>query len=301
MKAIEVKELRKSYGKIAALKGISFYVKKGEIFGFLGMNGAGKTTTVRILTGVIKPDSGTAKIMGNDIVKDTLKAKERTGVLPEVSNAYPDLTAWQNLMLIARLYGIKKDVANRRAVQLMKSFGIYDRRNTKVRGFSKGMKQRLMFCMTLISDPDVIFLDEPTSGLDVLSAKMIREKISELASTGKTVFLTSHNMDEVNTLCDRVAIISKGKLVTVDTPDKIRAKVGGNVAIEVSFDRTVDFPAEFGVKKFGGKYIIYTTSVHETVCKVVEFASNTGARIHTIDTRTPTLEDAFLSILGVKD
>ena len=299
MKAIEAENLKKRFGSVEALKGVSFYVKKGEIFGYLGMNGAGKTTTVRILTGIVKPDSGRARVMGFDVSEDTLRAKEVIGVLPEVSNAYPDLTAWQNVMFTAELYGMNKREAEERAKDLLQEFGIYDRRNSKVRGFSKGMKQRLMFCMALISDPDVIFLDEPTSGLDVLSARIIREKVLKLAESGKTIFLTSHNMNEVNLLCDRVAIINKGKIIVTDTPDNIRAKVGGSVALEVRFDKSVELPAEFRSKKVGDKYVVYTADVHEAFCSIADFAKKAGVKVLEVNTRSPTLEDAFLSVLGV--
>ncbi|MBO8179891.1 MAG: ATP-binding cassette domain-containing protein [Archaeoglobus sp.] len=296
MMAIEAEDLKKRFGDVEALKGVSFKVKRGEIFGFLGPNGAGKTTTVRILTGIIKPDFGKARVNGYDVVEETLKAKESIGVLPEVSNAYPDLTAWQNIMLIASLYGMRKRDAEARANELLKEFGIYERKDAKVRGFSKGMKQRLMLCMALISDPEILFLDEPTSGLDVQSARMIREKILEIANERKTVFLTSHNMDEVNMMCDRIAIINRGKIVTIDTPERLKSRVGGSVAIEVSFGGKVELNIE-NAEKVGDKYVIYTTDPYKTICEVVDFARKSSAEIVSINTRTPTLEDAFLKLL----
>lgn len=299
MIVIEAEELKKNFGNIKALRGISFRVKRGEIFGFLGPNGAGKTTTVRILTGILKPDSGKTRINGYDVVEETLKAKQSIGVLPEVSNAYPDLTAWQNIMLIASLYGMRRREAEARANELLKEFGIHERKDAKVRGFSKGMKQRLMLCMALISDPEIIFLDEPTSGLDVQSARMIKEKVLEMANERKTVFLTSHNMDEVNLLCDRVAIINKGKIVTVDTPERLKSRVGGNVAIEVSFGGKAELNLE-NVERFGDKHVIYTTNPYKTICEVVDFARKSGVEIISINTRTPTLEDAFLKLLEME-
>ncbi|RLG18427.1 ATP-binding protein [Nanoarchaeota archaeon] len=297
MIVIEAEGLCKNFGEVRALDGVSFKVKKGKVFGFLGPNGAGKTTTVRILTGIIKPDSGYAWVNGYDVVREKLKVKNSIGVLPEISNAYPDLTAWQNLMLISSLYGIKRREAEKRANELLKEFGIIERKDSKVRGFSKGMKQRLMLCMALISDPKIVFLDEPTSGLDVKSARMIREKILEMEREGKTVFLTSHNMDEVNMLCDEIAIINKGKIVVVDTPERIKQRVGGSVAVEVSFNKKVELDA----KRFGDKYIIYTTDPYETICEIVEFARKNGLKIVSINTRTPTLEDAFLKLLEMEE
>jgi len=294
MAVIKVENIEKSFNGKRVLKGVSLNVRKGEIFGYLGPNGAGKTTTVRILTGLIRPDGGKAFVCGYDVAKEPVKAREKIGVLPEVSNVYPDLTAWQNLMLASQLYGLDKKLAERRGEKLLKEFGIYDVRNSKVKTFSKGMKQRLMFCMALICNPDVIFLDEPTSGLDVASARMLRMKIIELRDEGVTVFLTSHNMDEVDMLCDRVAIIKDGRIIAEDTPEGIKELVGGSVAIEVRFDRDVDFKGE----KVGDRYIVYTTDPNETICRIVEFAKSRGVRIVSINTRSPSLEDAFLRILG---
>ncbi len=291
---IKVEGVEKSFDGRKVLKGVSFRVKRGEIFGYLGPNGAGKTTTVRILTGLIKPDSGRVFVRGFDVVKNPVKVRERIGVLPEVANVYPDLTAWQNLMLACGLYGIDKRVAEGRCERLLKEFGIYERRNSKVKTFSKGMKQRLMFCIAMVCEPEIVFLDEPTSGLDVASARMLRRKVLELKDTGVTVFLTSHNMDEVDMLCDRVAIIKDGRIIAEDSPDGIKELVGGDIAVEVRFDRDVDF---FG-ERFGDRYVLYTKDPNETICSIVEFAKERGVRILSINTRTPSLEEAFIKILG---
>jgi len=296
MNAIEVENLRKRFNGVEVLKGISFRVRRGEIFGFLGPNGAGKTTTMRILTGIIKPDAGKAIVNGCDVAKESLEVKKFIGVLPEVSNAYPDLTAWQNLMLIARLYGMKKSEAEERGRRLLREFGIYERRDFRVKVFSKGMKQRLMLCMALMSDPEILFLDEPTSGLDVQSARMMREKILELAGE-KTVFLTSHNMEEVNRLCDEIAIIRKGEIIEIDSPERIRQKVGGSIAIEVSFSRAIRLE---NAERCGDRYLIYTANPHEEICRIVETAKRSDAEILSLNTRVPTLEEAFVKILEAK-
>ena len=167
MNAIEVEDLTKRFGNFIAVDHVNFKVESGELFGFLGPNGAGKTTTVRMITGVIKPDGGRASIMGHDVERETIKAKQMAGVLPETSNAYIDLSAWQNLMLMGKLYGMSEKERQSRAEDLLKRFGLYEKRKVAVKGFSKGMKQRLQICMALISEPNVLILDEPTSGLDV--------------------------------------------------------------------------------------------------------------------------------------
>ena len=231
--AIEVRNLTKRYGTVSAVDGISFEVKKGEFFGFLGPNGAGKTTTVRMLTGVIRADSGTARIMG--FSAGSLKAKQIAGVVPEMANAYNDLSGWDNLMLMAELYGIASGKAKERGESLLRNLGLLERKDSLVKTYSKGMKQRLILCMALVSDPGVLFLDEPTSGLDVQSARMIKELLRSLNAGGKTIFLTTHDMEEANQLCDRVAIINKGRIVAIDAPEKLRMATSGRHSVEVSF------------------------------------------------------------------
>ena len=184
--SIEVENLTKRFGEITAVDHVSFSVRRGEIFGFLGPNGAGKTTTIRVLTGVLKPDEGRARVAGYDILENSIKARQCIGVVPEVSNAYIDLSAWDNLMLIGMLYGVPKRERTESAKKLMKDFNIYDVRHRLVRGLSKGMRQKLLLCMALINDPEILFLDEPTSGLDVESARLLREKIRQYNREGKT-------------------------------------------------------------------------------------------------------------------
>ncbi len=292
-----VKDLEKSFDSFKAVDRISFTVHKGEIFGFLGPNGAGKTTTVRMLTGVIKPDGGKASVLGFDVVTDTLKARDRIGVVPEAANAYPDLSVWSNLTLIAALYGIPRREADTRAKELLVEFGIYGKRANKVKTLSKGMKQRLMLAMALISDPELLFLDEPTSGLDVMSARLIREKIGELSKEGKTVFLTSHNMEEVEQLCRRVGVINHGKIVTVDTPARLRQRLGGSIAVDVEFNKNVKLDYT-GVKQIGDKNRVYTTEPHNTICEIVEFAQRNGLKIVSLNIHSPSLEDIFLWLTG---
>jgi len=299
MEAIEVKGMSKSFNGIKAVDSVSFSVHRGEIFGVLGPNGAGKTTTVRMLTGVIKPDSGEARVMGRDIVSDTQKVKEVLGVVPETANAYLDLTAWRNMMLIASLYNIPRREGERRATTLLKEFGIYERRSSKVKSFSKGMEQRLMLSMALVSDPEILFLDDPTSGLDVQSAGVIRQRIKELQKEKKTVFLTSHNMQEVGEFCDRVGIINHGKMVTVDSPEHLRTRIGGSLAVEVKLDKAVDMSMlDFHPERVGDNYRIYTTEPHEVIRSIVGFATLNGLKILSLNVQSPSLEDVFVKLIG---
>lgn len=170
--AIRVLELTKFYGETVAVDHISFKVEKGEIFGFLGPNGAGKTTTIRILTGILTPDEGEAKIMGMDVIKNPITAKQIMGAVPEVSNVYVGLSARENMILMGKLYGVKKEEREKRTIELLQKFSLIKRKDEKTRKFSRGMKQRLILAMSLIHAPEILFLDEPTSGLDVQSSRI---------------------------------------------------------------------------------------------------------------------------------
>jgi len=205
--AIRVSSLSKYFSEIRAVDGISFEVKKGELFGFLGPNGAGKTTTQRMLTGVLKPDSGTIHIMEFNLFKNPFDAKMLMGIVPEMSNTYIDLSAWDNLMLMGELYGVPKRKRKQKAMELLELFGLGDRKDQKTKGFSKGMKQRLILAMALIHEPKLLFLDEPTSGLDVQSARLIRNLVRELNQNGVTVFLTTHNIEEANQICSLRSVV----------------------------------------------------------------------------------------------
>ena len=235
--AIEVTNLTKFYGQLLAVDHISFSVNRGEFFGFLGPNGAGKTTTVRMLTGIIKRNDGEVRVMGYPA--GSIAAKQVSGVMPELSNAYLDLTAWGNLMLMAELYRLPQSKAKERAGSLLTQLGLYERKDSAASTYSMGMRKRLVLCMALLPDPQILFLDEPTSGLDVQSTRFIRVLLQNLKKEGKTIFLTTHNMDEAAEMCDRVAIINHGKLVAVDTPDNLSITGGRVYLIDVSFDKPV--------------------------------------------------------------
>ncbi|OPX59739.1 MAG: Trehalose/maltose import ATP-binding protein MalK [Methanobacterium sp. PtaB.Bin024] len=301
---IQVQNLTKRYGKLTAVDHINFEVEKGEIFGFLGPNGAGKTTTLRMLTGIIQADEGAANILGFNIQKEALKAKQNIGVVPETSNAYVDLSAWQNMMLMSELYGIPRKVAEDRAESLLDRLSLYHRRDDKVKGFSKGMKQRLILCMALVNDPILVFLDEPTSGLDVASRQLIREILQEFPEQGKTIFLTTHNMNEANRLCDRVAIINQGKIAAIDRPEKLKNTVKKLKSIEVSFDRSVNTQSLSEIshikelKKEGDKFIAYTDNVNGLIHSLTNFAGLNGLKIVTLNTRDPSLEEVFVELTG---
>jgi ABC-2 type transport system ATP-binding protein len=298
--AIEVMNLTKHYAQLLAVDQISFGVKKGEIFGFLGPNGAGKTTSVRMLTGIIRPDAGKASIMGYRA--GSLEAKQVTGVVPEMANAYSDLSAWRNLVLMAELYGIPSREVRERGAIILETLGLLPRKDDLVSTYSKGMKQRLILCMALISDPQVLFLDEPTSGLDVQSSRLIKDLIRDLNNKGKTIFFTTHDMNEANQLCDRVAIINQGKIVAIDAPEKLRKATSGMYSLEISFEDTLNseslakLPGVNAVRRLGDKYRLYTANPGELVVSLVNYSSSNGLRIVSLNTLAPSLEDAFVAL-----
>ncbi|WXG43897.1 MAG: ATP-binding cassette domain-containing protein [Promethearchaeati archaeon SRVP18_Atabeyarchaeia-1] len=301
--AIEVSNLTKHYDNLLAVDHISFEVRKGEIFGFLGPNGAGKTTTIRMLTGIIKPDDGAASILGHDILREGLKSRQVTGVVPEMANAYIDLSAWGNLTLMGELYGVPRRQREKSASALLRKVRLYDRRNSLVRGFSRGMKQRLLLCMALVSEPQILFLDEPTSGLDVESQWLIKDMIREINKSGTTVFLTTHNMEEANQLCDRIAIINHGKIAAIDTPEKLRMQSSGLNSVEVSFEKAIQaeelmkIEGAREVKKTGDKIRLYTDQPSIVLERIVDFARSRRLKIVTLNTLGPTLEDVFLRLV----
>jgi len=299
---IHALNLTKVFGSSTAVDHISFDVRQGEIFGFLGPNGAGKTTTTRMLTGVIPLDAGSATILGHDIRSEPVLAKQGFGVVPETSNAYTDLTAWQNLMLMGELYGLPRARAEQRSSDLLGMVGLLERKDQKVQAYSKGMKQRIILAMALIHEPELLFLDEPTSGLDVQSTQMILSLLRDLNRQGTTIFLTTHNMEEANRLCHRVAIIRGGKMVAIDAPEKLKTAIDRVHRIEVSFDREVpgDALAALGsvieVSRAGDKWQITTQDKDATIRSLMTFSQQNGAAIVTLNTLAPSLDEAFLRL-----
>jgi ABC-2 type transport system ATP-binding protein len=302
--AIEVVNVSKSFNGFKAVDNVSFTVMEGEIFGFLGPNGAGKTTTTRMITGLIKPDHGEIRVFGFDILREPVKAKQIMGIIPEMSNAYIDLSAWDNLMLVGGLYGVPRKIREERGELLLKQFKLFDRRSQLVKGFSKGMKQRLLMCMALIHEPILLVLDEPTSGLDVESTILIREVLRGLNKRGVTVFITTHNMEEASKLCERVAIINHGRIIVDDTVENVKNGVERFKILEIVFDRKIDFSglAAFSVNgrvdEAGERVRLTVGDVGEALNNVIEFANSKSLKIISLNTLTPSLEEAFIKLTG---
>lgn len=304
--AIEVENLTKYYDKFLAVDHINFAVKQGEIFGFLGPNGAGKTTTQRMLSTLLTPTEGRILIKDHDLTSDAYPAKRQIGLVPEESNVYTELTAWDNLMFTASLYRVPRDERAKRAQELLETFGLWEKRAVKAENFSKGMRRRLSIAMAIIHKPSLLFLDEPTPGLDAQSIRAIWDLIRKMNADGTTVFITTHQIEEANQLCGRVAIISHGKIAVIDTPERLKADFRRVQSVEVAFDGEMaekspglaSLPGVTAQVKVGDKTGLYTEDPSALLPRLIQYAEANHLRVVSLNTLGPSLEDVFLEITG---
>lgn len=304
---ILVNDLTKFYGNILAVDHISFEVKEGEVFGFLGPNGAGKTSTIRMMVGLTQPSSGNAWVDGHDVTKESIEVKRMIGLVPETSNLYGELTSLRNLIYQAELYEVPKKERRDRALQLIEGFGLKDHQEKPFQVLSRGLKRRLTIAASLVHQPKILFLDEPTTGLDVMSARGLRKLILELKKKGLTIFLTTHYIPEAESLCDRVAIIVQGKIRTIDTPGNIKAQAKETEVLEIRVDRmTEDLKKGLlsieGIEKIlvdENRVRFHTHELNQIAPLTIKVLKEQGAKIETINTLSPTLEDAFVRITGL--
>ncbi len=304
MPSLEVRNLKKKFGDVQAVRDISFSVENKEFFGLLGPNGAGKTTTIRMITGVIKPDSGSVMIEGIDLRRNFLEAKMKMGVIPEVGNIYPDLSARENIELVGRFYGLPKAIREERADKLLTDLGLKDRADDYARKFSKGMRQRVSIACAMVHEPPILILDEPTEGLDVMSRRLIVDKVKEMNRNGSTVILTTHNIEEANRLCQRVCIVNQGGIVAIDSPEHLRRTTEKLQMVEVAFDRKVEqtwFVSEYinRVEQCNDKWRFYTEDPDKAIEQIVRIKEARGVKILSLSTSGPTLEDVFIKLCEV--
>ena len=305
--AIEVKDLAKSFHDLWAVKGINFYVREGEIFGFLGPNGAGKTTTLRIITGLSRATRGEAYVFGHSVSKEEIWVKEHVGFAPEISNLYPELSVFDNLIFIGQLYGLPKKERRKRAHQLLKDFDLEQKRNVLFAKLSKGMKRRLTIAAALIHKPAIIFLDEPTTGLDVASSRHLRLLIKKLHQSGVTIFLTTHNIAEAEQLCQRIAIIVKGKIVALNTTQALKQKLPSDNLLIIKIDRTDKSLRQKLSKLSGVKTVIFENSLiriqsddlNSVLSTIPNLLQQERVKILSVNTSSPSLEDAFVHLTGL--
>ena len=305
--AIQASGLRKHYGTLVAVDGIDLSVKEGEVFGFLGPNGAGKTTTIRMLTGLARPTAGSASVLSYDIRSEVVKAKKAFGVVPENSNLYDELTALENLVFMGRLYGVPRQQCLRRAEELLALFRLTDKRDTRFASLSRGMKRALTVAAALVHQPRLLFLDEPTVGLDVVNARQLRAVVGQLNRDGTTVFLTTHYLEEADVLCDRIAILNQGRIVTSGTPTELKASVKAEPACTVRFSpmprdaaaelkqrecvREVEVTAQ-GLRLRGPSLPRLTELVYS-------YAQEKSLQIEFISSHELSLEDAFVQLTSL--
>jgi len=223
---IEVDGLRKTFGSVVAVEGVSFRAENGVVTGLLGPNGAGKTTTLRMLTTLLEPDGGTCRVDGIDVFRDPMASRQRLGVLPDVHGLYPRLTPREHVRYFAALHGIDARRADQRCDALFQLLGLGELADRRVEGFSHGERTKVALARALVHDPGNVLLDEPTNGLDVMSTRAVREIIRALREQGRCVLFSSHVMQEVAALCDRVVVIARGRVVADGTPDELRARAG---------------------------------------------------------------------------
>lgn len=308
MNILEVKNLTKDYGGFMAVKGVDFFIKKGEIFGFLGPNGAGKTTTINMLTGLAGPTSGSINLAGEDGIKNIKKIQQIIGIVPDESNLYDEMNGFENLTFCASLYGMEKAKREKRAKELLEQFGLADTGKKPFKAYSKGMKRKLTIAAGIIHEPQILFLDEPTTGIDVESARQIRKLILSLNEKGTTIFLTTHYIEEAERLCHRVGFIVDGRIVRLGALDELMQ--------EAQNDNTVQFNLEGGVlsvkEALKSQFSDYTVSVlGDTAVKIqspskvnlipfMKFFEENNIMVHEAKIVRPSLEEVFVKVTGIE-
>ncbi len=305
---IEVGELTKRFGDVTAVDHVSFQVERGELFGFLGPNGAGKTTTINMLIGLARPDSGAIRIGGLNCRENPKAAQHLTGVVPDESNLYPELTGFDNLCFCAALYGIGKPERIARASQLLKDFDLSKAAHRRFGGYSKGMKRKLAIAAGIVHNPPVLFLDEPTTGIDVASARNIRQLLADLHHSGTTIFLTTHYIEEAERLCDRIAFIVNGRIVKTDdvasllkpVHDRYATLING-AGLNLSFldELASSFPAlEFQIHSQDRIRVESSIPIH--IGPIVKFLEDKGVAVTEARRVQLSLEDVFVQITGIE-
>jgi ABC-2 type transport system ATP-binding protein len=319
MAAIEAEGLRRTYKtttgvvrrkslEIEAVRGIDFQVPEGELFGLLGPNGAGKTTTIKMLITLLIPTAGSARVLGLDVVEQAHEVRKRIGyVFGGERGVYERLSGYDNLRYFAELYGVPAGEQRRRIEELLETVGLKGREHERAEGYSRGMKQRLHVARGLLHDPDVIFLDEPTIGLDPVGARDVRATIAALTAAGKTVLLTTHYMFEADALCDRIAVISQGRIVAEGTPTELKRGVAEGTVVEVEVFGAAEATVE-RVRTLGGVTSVAIEEREQAQVLVVQTGPGVeltqailgcldGADIGRISQREPTLEDAYVALV----
>jgi ABC-2 type transport system ATP-binding protein len=305
--AVQTVDLTKRFGQLTAVNKINLTIGTEEIFGLLGPNGAGKTTLMRMLTTVLSPTEGTAKVAGADIHKDPNKVRQRIGVVSQAMTLDVELSAWENMNIYAKYYGVPSAARHTRIRELLEVVGLADRADFTVGSYSGGMKRRLEIVRSLVHRPRILFLDEPTTGLDPQARNAVWEHLRRIhIEQNITIILTTHYLDEAESLCDRIAIVDLGKLVALGTPTELKRKVMGGDVVEA---QVVNLPDEAShalqsadfileMKQRENSLMLTVKSGAEAVPAIVELVDMHGGKLQSITLREPTLDDVFLSFTG---
>jgi ABC-2 type transport system ATP-binding protein len=297
--AVVVSNLSKRYKDVIAVDGISFSVEEGEIFGILGPNGAGKTTTLEMIEGLRKPTSGAISVLGIDVTRDTRPVKERIGVQLQAVALIPNLSVSETLDMFSGLYANRADPND-----LLSRFALEEKRDSPVSKLSGGQRQRLSVALALVNDPEIVFLDEPTTGLDPAARRSLWDTVRGLAAEKRTVVLTTHYMEEAEVLCDRVAIMDYGRIISLDTPEKLvrsldtERTIEFTLAVQIDDDHLAALPGAKSARSVDGVTMIATTEPTATIRGLLDLESETGIAVDDIRVRTATLEDVFIGLTG---
>ncbi len=307
MPDVEVDQLRKCFGDFCAVDALSFTVNHGEVFGLLGPNGAGKSTLIRMLTTLVLPTSGTARVSGYDIVRSPNDVRQVIGVIPQAMTSDLDLSAEENMSIFAKLYGIPREKRRRITRELIEAVDLGPWRDKPVKMFSGGMRRRLEIARGLVHEPKIFFLDEPTTGLDPVSRVAVWEMLSRLKrERDLTILMTTHYMDEADKLCDRIAIVDHGRLVALDSPLKLKASIPGRNVIEVSFsavpagwrETLQALPEVADVKADDHVFRLSSNNGPRTTVEVMEAARRAGLTVASLSVQSTTLDDVFVRYTG---
>jgi ABC-2 type transport system ATP-binding protein len=304
--AVEVENLEKTYRRIKAVDGISFNVPEGEVFGLLGPNGAGKTTTIRILLTLIQPSAGSARIFGMDTVSQSDKIRQIAGYVPQGISVDGEITAYENMLIYSKLYEVPSAERKQRISEVLGYIGLSERANDMVKTYSGGMMRRLELAQSLVNRPKILFLDEPSIGLDPNARnamwEMIRKLREEMATT---IFLTTHDMVEADTLCDRIGIMNRGKLEIIGTPTELKATVGGDVVTITA--QNASLASVIGSLKYetiseplNGTADLLVKNGEKAIPRIVEGFKSKGIELDSVFLKKPTLDDVFLKYTGTR-
>jgi ABC-2 type transport system ATP-binding protein len=304
--AIEVRDLTKAFREVVAVGGISFEVRRGEVFSLLGPNGAGKSTAISIISGLLRPDSGDAFVMGHSILKESMAARRCLGVVPQEVALYNDMSARENLVFWGRMYGLSGKDLERRADEMLKAVGLVERQKGRVGTYSGGMKRRVNIAAALLHTPQVVIMDEPTVGIDPQSRRHILDYVKELNRQGMSVLYTTHYMEEAEELSNRIAIMDKGKVIACGTRDELVRMVGEQARVDLAVTGEPDKAAEAwrsvaGVSRATveqGRVLVLAGDSNAVVPLLFERAAQLGFRIGSVEIKEPNLETVFLALTG---